>query len=627
MTNSYRSQQSSFYSILARAFAPTVAALLFCTLLFVGCSAKPEMAAAPPDSASAEELAGGNDVAEQVNEPAPLANTSEPPVASENENPTGSPEALSLDPPGRNNADTNLDIKRNNARHRSNTNVPVLDGPSLPNDSHRPGDVSNARARAAEGIAEKELALESEGSHNAPSGTPPPSNSLNAQPDRSTPADSSSRGKTKDQLKDHLKDLESAQTVEVFFATDRLPTSEVLPSMLRTFMPAIAVGCICWAMFIGLAIVRRWQTYWMLGAGLATCCGVIVLHLCIVRWQEYSRLASNHSTRFSVLRYEPEGNAYPLHLGRADVSIPWNHQPGVIERPSLLRLEFTESPDKHVMIQRVEVREHVGDWFTEVSEHVRFAEEREGFMFIHGYNVKFGDAIRRTAQLASDLKVRGPVLSYSWPSRGQLAAYAADEASVSWSSPKLEKLLTDLVAYTEIRSINIVAHSMGNRALLESIERLHLRSGPDSGVRPNRNLLGSVIMAAPDVDAQIFNARYAEALQSVSDRATLYFTNDDLALQLSKRIHVAPRLGLEVLPGDFAIEAVHTGDQGLFTLGHSYYGNDPVVIEDMQRVLQHRTPAAERSHLRVATLDNGLQYFELDRSRFAQRQSDSKSRL
>ena len=100
----------------------------------------------------------------------------------------------------------------------------------------------------------------------------------------------------------------------------------------------------------------------------------------------------------------------------------------------MAKLEFVESPDKHIMLHKVVVEEEVENWFSHISDTVRFASEREAFVFVHGFNVRFVDALKRTAQLAHDLEVQGPIVSYSWPSRGKLTAYAADEASVSWAA-------------------------------------------------------------------------------------------------------------------------------------------------------------------------------------------------
>jgi hypothetical protein len=42
-----------------------------------------------------------------------------------------------------------------------------------------------------------------------------------------------------------------------------------------------------------------------------------------------------------------------LSLGTCDVSIPQNHKIGEIERPSILRFEFREDPQKHVVLLKV----------------------------------------------------------------------------------------------------------------------------------------------------------------------------------------------------------------------------------------------------------------------------------
>lgn len=415
-----------------------------------------------------------------------------------------------------------------------------------------------------------------------------------------------------------------AEVVQVFFATDRLPTQEVLPSMSRTFLPALALGCLGLAALSGAFAAKRWRGAWLGTAVTASLLGILALQISLVRWQQYSRLASNASTRFSVLRFEPDEHEYPLHVGLAEVSLPPGHLPGKFERPSLLRLEFAESPDRHIMLQRVEVDRDVDQWFGRVAERSQESASGDGFLFVHGYNVKFADALKRTAQLASDLQVQGPAISYSWPSRGQVAGYAADEATVSWAVPNFERLIVDLVQRGSVRRLNIVAHSMGNRALLESIERIYLR-GQAADSAASEKLLGSLILAAPDVDAQRFRTRSLEAIQSVSENVVLYFSSHDRALQLSQGLHAAPRLGLGQLPASLGLEAVDTGRYGLFSLGHAYYGSDPVVLDDMRRVLHDGQSASQRPYLKPARTEQGVGYWEIDRERHARLQGQSQA--
>jgi len=41
----------------------------------------------------------------------------------------------------------------------------------------------------------------------------------------------------------------------------------------------------------------------------------------------------------------------------------------------------------------------------------------------------------RTAKLIYDLKVQGAPILYTWPSKGGIVGYAADEATIEWATP------------------------------------------------------------------------------------------------------------------------------------------------------------------------------------------------
>src|SRR5216110_2232101 len=48
------------------------------------------------------------------------------------------------------------------------------------------------------------------------------------------------------------------------------------------------------------------------------------------------------------------------------------------------------------------------------------------------------------AQLWFDLKFDGAAILYSWPSKGSLSEYMADETSVEWTAPHLKKFLEEI---------------------------------------------------------------------------------------------------------------------------------------------------------------------------------------
>jgi len=406
--------------------------------------------------------------------------------------------------------------------------------------------------------------------------------------------------------------------VEVYYATDRLPTAQLMPSVWRTFAPVGVVWMICAALFIGFASARRFMALWLVGCGLAACLGLTVFHATVIRWQQYSRLARNAETRFSAAR-DSGGRDYPLHLGSAQVSLPSLHKPGRFEQPKLYQFEFIESVDKHIVLHSLQPQDSSDAWFEALSHAAERSEQRDSFVFIHGYNVRFIDALKRTAQLACDLELTGPAICYSWPSRGAVVGYTADEASVAWSAPHFEQLLLDLRARTHCQRVHVIAHSMGNRALLQALERIDAklsgtgRTSSESHVEP---IIDSLVMAAPDVDLAEFATRYAQPLIQRTRRAALYFSDGDRALLLSAGLHGAPRLGLlrdhlQIFSG---IDSIYVGAQASLSLGHSYYADDPAVIEDVKAFLRDGKPAADRELLRRANTGADLAYWTIDRT-------------
>jgi hypothetical protein len=85
-------------------------------------------------------------------------------------------------------------------------------------------------------------------------------------------------------------------------------------------------------------------------------------------------------------------------LGVCDVSIPLSDEHGIgdLERPRSWKLEFAEDPNKHVILQHVSQIDDA-EFFGTLAQRVASSAAREAFVFVHGYNVTFADAARRTA--------------------------------------------------------------------------------------------------------------------------------------------------------------------------------------------------------------------------------------
>ena len=279
-----------------------------------------------------------------------------------------------------------------------------------------------------------------------------------------------------------------------------------------------------------------------------------------------------------------------LEMGTCEVSIPKTHQPGQLEAPSVWRLEFKEDPKLHVVL--LSVKPLAADEFnSQFRARLGEAKSRDVFVFVHGYNVKFVDAARRTAQLAYDLGFPGVPVLYSWPSQGSLSGYTTDENEIVWTEPHLKKFLADLAAQADGARVHLVAHSMGNRALTNVLRDL---------ARENATpLFSEVILTAPDIDAEVFEQQLAPAIQKIARHLTLYASSSDAALLASKKVHGYQRAGdsaptIIVVPGIDTIDA-----SGIDTdlLGHSYFAQMGVVMEDIRQLLMAGKLPPERSLL------------------------------
>lgn len=115
-----------------------------------------------------------------------------------------------------------------------------------------------------------------------------------------------------------------------------------------------------------------------------------------------------------------------------------------------------------------------------------------------------------------------------------------------------------------------------------------------------RSRLKEIILAAPDIDADVFMEQIAPALIAHRRPITLYASSNDVALKLSKKANGYPRAGdsgegLVVMPGIETIDASEV-DSGF--LGHSYFADVQSVISDLFQIIWAGKRADRRLGLR-----------------------------
>lgn len=309
----------------------------------------------------------------------------------------------------------------------------------------------------------------------------------------------------------------------------------------------------------------------------------------------------------------------PLSFGFCDVSIPSRHQVGELESPRLWRLEVRENPERHVVVLSVEPAAPL-EFFSEMQRAVWESLERrsspegplvlggEAFVFVHGFNNTFEDAIRRTAQIAHDLRFRGAPIVYSWPSQGKASvrAYQEDGRLIRAAESHFREFLAGVVRASGARRIHLIGHSMGNRLIAEALRQLADQFG--SGELPR---LSQVVLTAPDIDAEYFKTAVAPRVVQTAERITIYVSGEDLALKASRLVNrLSPRrLGEGIdpettFPGHRSIEVIDASAVAtdLFSLRHSYPARNPTVLHDIAQVLRGFPPGERGLHALLETL-------------------------
>jgi esterase/lipase superfamily enzyme/GNAT superfamily N-acetyltransferase len=295
------------------------------------------------------------------------------------------------------------------------------------------------------------------------------------------------------------------------------------------------------------------------------------------------------------------------HYGNCKVSIPKSHRFGTIGSNWWRRcIRYTD--DRLRVVERTS--QSPDDFWLGIAASLREygADERQGLVFLHGYNVDFEVAAIRAAQLGVDLKFPGVTAFFSWPSCGTVIGYPTDEACIEASEPFIVEFLHDFVSRSGVERVHLIAHSMGNRDLLRALQRLASRFSQQPGVP-----FGQIILAAPDIDAGVF-AELAELYPRFSQRTTLYASPADRAVAASRWIHGYARAGLTppvtVVPG---IDTVEVPRFNVFELlGHGYYAEAEGLLHDVFNLIRWNAAPKDRQRLDLARTPDGLEYWVMN---------------
>lgn len=286
-----------------------------------------------------------------------------------------------------------------------------------------------------------------------------------------------------------------------------------------------------------------------------------------------------------------------LALGRAVVTVPLakDRQAGMIPRPGwdFIVTSFAFREEDHSLdftLYSVDVLDR-GKFAAAANERIAGAKmfPKTAFVFVHGYNVSFDDALFRTAQISYDIGFDGAAFVYSWPSSAGVLGYNHDQKRVLGARDSLREFLGIIEKETGAERIHLIAHSMGSQLLLEVLR--DIRSAMDPVAAANAKGYSEIIFAAPDVTRDNFQ-KIAKDLQPLAKGITLYASANDRALSVSGSLALGevpaghiPKRGVPIILKGIDTIDISAISTDFLSLNHSTFADRKELLQDIEQIV------------------------------------------
>lgn len=187
-------------------------------------------------------------------------------------------------------------------------------------------------------------------------------------------------------------------------------------------------------------------------------------------------------------------------------------------------------------------------------------------IFVHGYNAQEHKVATYFAKLAADLReteqYKGSIIVFDWPAMSvpfdelpatqriqlelmakdrpyqvgyELSMYFADKATAENTGALSFLALIDALSEAGVKSVDVVAHSMGCQLILHAMQR---RAEAFSRI-------GYMAWLAPDVDQGVISdARFRKAVENLGNGLSVHYSaNDSVLTRISRLANLSSRLG------------------------------------------------------------------------------------
>ncbi len=284
------------------------------------------------------------------------------------------------------------------------------------------------------------------------------------------------------------------------------------------------------------------------------------------------------------------------HFGACKINVPKNHSTGLIKFTKDNRQsshEFFKILNSKTLTEPT------------VFEYLK-KSERYPLVFVHGFNLRYEDAVLRASQIAFDLKYQGPIVLFSWPA-GAGDGFLDNQMITRTYDGNLRNAKNSINAFraflNQVRAnnlkINLVVHSMGHQIVLPALKDF-------STLNPNSKIINELILNAPDYEADDF-INIADIVKQNSKRITVYCSYNDRAMTVSEIYNKNPRFGACAFSESIDSINVSMVDAPALGLGHGYYASRAILADVFQVLLG--IEAEKRLFIRKSEPNSTEKYF------------------
>lgn len=299
-----------------------------------------------------------------------------------------------------------------------------------------------------------------------------------------------------------------------------------------------------------------------------------------------------------------------LSFAKVQVSVPPTHKPGMVEAPT----KSPPNPATDMVVREAVYREtpkaFTADLKSELAKYP--AGKRQAVIFVHGYNTLFSEALYRLTQMAEDSRADGVPVLFTWASRGEVTDYVYDNNSATAARDRLEETIR-LVFESGADQVSIVAHSMGNWVTVEALRQIQI-----SGRRLPVEKLGNIVLAAPDIDVDVFKSQL-KRFGKPAKPFIVVVSRDDKALAFSDFIAGdKPRLGAYTHDTELvelgAIVIDMSNVKSVDGFNHAKFAQLAELAPELRGMIARAVQTQGTGKVELA----GIQFSGLDRARAAQ---------